>query len=441
MNTPRQRRPYRVALTTLVTGLTLSLANGGAQGNGQSINILINDSPWFPGFKALVEQYQKETGNRVNLNVTPFAGMLQKTQNAVTAKESEFDLVNLNEQWYMRFYADGQIAPLKKIDPTFKLDPQIIEYDYATRWDARLKNSTKSGEILGLPINGNIQLLYYRKDLFDKAGLAAPKTWADVEKAAQILHNPPNMYGFAARTAPADYDYQGVLNSYLGSVLKYDATSKQWEVTLGQAVAANALDRWVNLAKTYGPRNYTSLGQADMAALMSSGRLAMGVMVAALAPSFEDPKTSAVAGKVAAAVVPGATASRRATMSGIWVMGIPQNLPTARKKAALNFLTWATSKKAQMAYARAGAIPVRQDVFEELGDEQKYAWMKAMAQSTPYIKAQPRLRESAQIIEILNRYLPQVISGGAKSAPTLDAAAREIHKVLIGAGYKVKPLR
>ncbi|ACO48041.1 extracellular solute-binding protein [Deinococcus deserti] len=431
----------RVTLTALLTGLTLSLSNSTAQGNTQAISILINDSPWFPGFKALVEQYQKETGRRVNLNVTPFAGMLQKTQNAVTAKESEFDLVNLNEQWYMRFYADGQITPLKKIDPAFKLDPQIIEYDYATRWDARLKNSNKKGEVLGLPINGNIQLLYYRKDLFDKAGLAAPKTWADVEKAAKVLHDAPNMYGFAARTSPPDYDYQGILNSYMGSVLKYDTSSKQWEVNLSQDVASRALDTWVRLGKTYGPRNYANLGQADMAALMSSGRLAMGVMVSALAPSFEDPKVSSVVGKVAATVVPGATATRRATMSGIWVMGIPQNLPTARKKAALDFLEWATSKKAQMNYARAGAIPVRQDVFEELGDEKQFAWMKAMAQSTPFIKAQPRVRESAQIIEVLNRRLPQVISGGAKSDATLDAAAREIHKILTDAGYKVKPLR
>lgn len=179
------RSRTRFAVPALLTGLTLALSGGGAQGSGQTVTILINDSPWFPGFRAIAEQYQKETGNRVNLNVTPFAGMLQKTQNAVTARESEFDLVNLNEQWYMRFYADGQITPLRKIDPGFKLDPQIIEYDYATRWDARLKNSTRNGEILGLPINGNIQLLYYRKDLFDKAGLAAPKTWADVEKAAR----------------------------------------------------------------------------------------------------------------------------------------------------------------------------------------------------------------------------------------------------------------
>lgn len=68
-----------------------------------AISILINDSPWFAGFEALVNKYVEETGNEVNLIVTPFAGMLEKSRNAVQARESEFDIINLNEQWYMQF--------------------------------------------------------------------------------------------------------------------------------------------------------------------------------------------------------------------------------------------------------------------------------------------------------------------------------------------------
>ncbi|MCC7452165.1 MAG: extracellular solute-binding protein, partial [Anaerolineae bacterium] len=91
------------------------------------ITILINDSPWFAGFEAIVKMYQQETGNKVNLSVLPFAGMLDKSRNAVQGKQSEFDILNLNEQWYMPFYANGWVAPIKKIDPDFKLDPEVIE--------------------------------------------------------------------------------------------------------------------------------------------------------------------------------------------------------------------------------------------------------------------------------------------------------------------------
>lgn len=59
------------------------------------ITILINDSPWLPGFEKLVRAYERETGHRVQLNVTPFSGMLQKSRNAVLSSESEFDIINL----------------------------------------------------------------------------------------------------------------------------------------------------------------------------------------------------------------------------------------------------------------------------------------------------------------------------------------------------------
>jgi ABC-type glycerol-3-phosphate transport system substrate-binding protein len=77
------------------------------------ITILINESPWLAGFEALVNKYVEETGNQVALNRTPFNGMLEKSRNAVQASESEFDILTLNEQWYMQFYAGGSVTPIK----------------------------------------------------------------------------------------------------------------------------------------------------------------------------------------------------------------------------------------------------------------------------------------------------------------------------------------
>jgi len=51
-----------------------------------------------------------------------------------------------------------------------------------------------------VPVDGWTQMVVYRKDLFDAAGLAAPNTYADVLAALEALHNPPEMYGFVAAT-------------------------------------------------------------------------------------------------------------------------------------------------------------------------------------------------------------------------------------------------
>jgi len=51
-----------------------------------------------------------------------------------------------------------------------------------------------------VPVDGWTQMILYRKDLFDEAGLKPPNSYANVEAAIEALHNPPEMYGFVAAT-------------------------------------------------------------------------------------------------------------------------------------------------------------------------------------------------------------------------------------------------
>lgn len=51
-----------------------------------------------------------------------------------------------------------------------------------------------------VPVDGWTQMLIYRRDLFDAAGLAAPSTYANVIAALDKLHNPPEMFGFVSAT-------------------------------------------------------------------------------------------------------------------------------------------------------------------------------------------------------------------------------------------------
>lgn len=56
------------------------------------------------------------------------------------------------------------------------------------------------GLVAAVPVDGWTQMLVYRKDLFDAAGLPAPDTYAKIERAIDALHNPPGLYGFVAAT-------------------------------------------------------------------------------------------------------------------------------------------------------------------------------------------------------------------------------------------------
>ena len=56
------------------------------------------------------------------------------------------------------------------------------------------------GLTAAVPVDGWTQMVVYRKDAFDAAGLEAPTSYASISAAIDALHNPPSMYGFVAAT-------------------------------------------------------------------------------------------------------------------------------------------------------------------------------------------------------------------------------------------------
>ncbi len=89
-------------------------------------------------------------------------------------------------------------------------DAGILDTDAATDVVEALGEDTFASGALGMaatadgfasvPVDGWTQMLVYRKDLFDAAGLEAPNSYANVLAAVEALHNPPEMYGFVAAT-------------------------------------------------------------------------------------------------------------------------------------------------------------------------------------------------------------------------------------------------
>jgi multiple sugar transport system substrate-binding protein len=66
-----------------------------------------------------------------------------------------------------------------------------------------LELTSADGEQLAIPSDGWAQLLFYRSDLFEAAGLAEPKTYDDIQQAAKTL-NKGRTAGIVAATAPSD---------------------------------------------------------------------------------------------------------------------------------------------------------------------------------------------------------------------------------------------
>jgi multiple sugar transport system substrate-binding protein len=76
----------------------------------------------------------------------------------------------------------------------------IEELGEGTFAPGALNMAAVDGGFASVPVDGWTQMVVYRKDLFDAAGLEAPTSYAAVEAALAKLHNPPEMFGFVAAT-------------------------------------------------------------------------------------------------------------------------------------------------------------------------------------------------------------------------------------------------
>jgi multiple sugar transport system substrate-binding protein len=402
-------------------------------GKQPPITILVNSSPWYGGFEKTVELYEKQTGNKVKLDTTPYGGMLEKARNAVRGDKSPYDLINLDTQWTIEFYEGGFLTPLKDIDPAFDLPKEVLTYGDSGYWNAAKRWRTPNGgKLMAWSPNGNVDLFLYREDLLKAAGIAPPKTWEDVLASCAKLQDPPRMYAAVIRGERGNgirFEWMYFMLGKGASVVK-DAENGDYTVTINSPQAKAALDLFIDVAKRCGPPNAGALGQGDVIQLLATGKAAQAMVVSAAWSNFDDPAKSAVVGKIMAVPVPAPVGGKPPALLGNWNMAIPKNVPDAQKKAALAFSRWFLTAGAQRAYAEAGSIPVRSDTFQsDLAQNPKFRWMSAYLTMQKYATQELGYAEGAQVEQILGLRLNQALIGEMSSGKALNTAAKEIEDV------------
>jgi len=140
----------------------------------------------YPGIKLVQENipnpdYMAKMTAAVMANARPNAAM-------VTAERLN-DLLGMNA--------------LVDLTARVKSWPRYSEYP-----EQAWAGATAGGKIYGVPAFTFVDWMYYRKDWFDEAGLAPPKTMQDFAAAAAKFTDPArNRYGFGLRGGPGGYKF------------------------------------------------------------------------------------------------------------------------------------------------------------------------------------------------------------------------------------------
>lgn len=413
---------------------------GGGGGDGEVTELVVPTArtPWLDSYRRIAARYQQEKGVKVTLKEFPFDGLVTQQSNAVRTKSGAFDIFQVNEGQTGQFYSNGWVTPLTDIASGYTRDKQVLGYDGVGEWDPQRKITAVGGQLMGVPINGNIQLLMYRKDLYDQLGLAVPKTFDEaLANGRKAQQSGKVKYGFVTRGQGAvggyavGFDFGPVLHGYGGDW--FVKPGEDWTPRINDDTGVAALERFIALLKL-GPAQPQTVGQAEVISLMQSGQALQALVVAAAGPQLEDPEKSQISGKVGYAPVP-AGPVRRSPMTGTWVLGVPAGAKPERAKAALDFITWLVGKEPMTAWAKDGGTPTRSDVLAmDTGGEPNLKYLKAITDSVADLHGGLRYTFSPQMLRVVEPTLTEVVSGKVAPKAGLDRIATELRKIIDEAG-------
>ena len=439
----RKWRKVAVAGTALFAILATSLPMSIAQAEVKKLTINVNQSPWLNAYKKLILDYTKETGIEVDVRVFPYAEMRPTLVTDIQASNRTYDVYQYDELFTHEFANNKWVKPFKSVDPNFKVDPNVGSYGNFIYWNPTKRFSDPKGDVMSMPLNGNTNVFLYRKDIYEQLKLTVPTTWEEVlANAAKIKKANVVKYPYIIRTqattsgASVTYDYIHILASYGGRF--FNKQGEDWLPIINSKEGKAAATTLRALAK-YGPPATNTIGQNQVIAAMQAGDAAQGQVVFAAANAMNDPVASKVAGKIGFAVMPkGCGTCEPGVVSGTWAMSIPTGLSSEREKAALSYINWVISKKAQIKFAEYGGIPTRTDVIADANltaTQRDYlaVYQKGMASVSENI----RQTFAAPMLSATEQRLSAIAAGTVTPLAGMNALNADLVKVVKATTFAV----
>ncbi len=163
------------------------------------------------------ERWEELTGIRVNVVESPVDEIFTRIMQAHRAGTASFDVVNVIPNQMPDLAMSGALEPL---------DDYVERYDYAQELELiapvyRDNWMRVEGTIYGFPDDGDVLVLYYRKDIFEDPenqeafreqhgyDLAPPTTWEEYREIGQFITDKyaPEVYGAAGHFQPGNFQY------------------------------------------------------------------------------------------------------------------------------------------------------------------------------------------------------------------------------------------
>jgi multiple sugar transport system substrate-binding protein len=363
----RRRRLLAASAAALAAPAIVQRANAQSvfdwkQFKGQSIEVNYQLSPRGDLARAHLKEFQELTGIEVGFEQIPEQQQRPKVAMEMATGHPSFDVVNI-----------GMHVQKKLIEKAKWMEDlrPFIEDRSLTNPDFDLTDFSKpsmavatgpDGRMNVLPLNQDLFILFYNKDLLAAKGFnAPPKTFDEMVTIAKALNDPSKgINGFVGR---------GLKNA---NVVLYDNILLGWDeetVTpdgrklLTDSPAAIAAGEWYQkIMRECGPQGSIGFNWNECQTTFGQGRAAMWWDGIGFSAPLLDPTKSKIVDKVGFAPVP---AGPKAQNCATFIDGIGIPATAKNKKPAWLFLQWIAGKQMMNEQLRSGSgTPPRLSCYE-----------------------------------------------------------------------------
>ncbi|WP_086750170.1 extracellular solute-binding protein [Streptomyces scabiei] len=397
-----------IAATALVASIALTATACGGSDSGDSAGGPVTITWWdtsnatneAPTYKALVKEFEAANKDiKVKYVNVPFDQAQNKFDTAAGATGAP-DILRSEVGWTPAFAKKGFFLPLDGTDALKdqdKFQPSLI------------KQAQYDGKTYGVPFVTDTLALVYNKELFEKAGVEAPKTWDDLKKAAATVKDKTGVDGYWGSTQA--YYAQSFL--YGDGTDTVDVAAKK--ITVNSAEAKKAYGTWLDLfdGKGLHKADTTADAYAHIQDAFVNGKVASIIQGPWEITNFYKGEAFKDKANLGIATVPAGTSGKAGAPTGGHNLSVYAGSDKAKQEASLKFINFMTSAKSQETIAlKNSTLPTRDDAYttEVKADPGIAGYQTVLAAAQP----RPELPEYSSLWGPLDTEL-LAIAGGKES--------------------------
>ena len=421
---PKATRLLSIGLVTLMTSAAFAYAK---PLDGVTLTLASQNDPFGAVLTKLAAEFKQDTGADLKVEVMDYGTLLTKTTADFVGNTKGYDLVTMDIVWAGAYQENGY-----SVDLTDWVKRDAAELDLDDIYPVILQSLGQyKGHYVAFPFAAYANVLAYRKDLFQAAGLSVPTTVDELVSDAKKLTDPSKkQYGFVAngQKGPAvAQDWMQYNNQMGGSILDKDG-----KPALNSPENVKSLTVYKQLFIETAPPGAIEYDWGGREESFRQGTAAMMQTWSVGAPGYSDPASSNVVGKVGITIAPvGKGVSPQYGVGG-WGMAINADIDPKQKEAAWTFIKWLVSKKIHKEFNMDGAGSfMRKSEMTDPDLTAKFDFLPVVAKTYENGNGdyRPRIPEYPEIQDILGAAVNSVLAGAAEPQAALDEAQVEAKKL------------